>query len=49
MTNSRCVLEVYQSTHRGRRLCKVEVSIQKHSNVVLAGLQGYGQSSAAIL
>lgn len=36
-------------THRRRRLCKVEVSIQKHSDVVLAGLQGNGQGSAAIL
>lgn len=39
----------YWSTHRGRRLCKVEVSVQKHSDVILAGLQGDGQSSAAVL
>ncbi|KAG7223174.1 hypothetical protein INR49_015782, partial [Caranx melampygus] len=32
-----------------RRLCKVEVSVQKHSDVVLAGLQGDGQRSAAVL
>lgn len=37
------------STHRGRRLCKVEVSVQKHSDVVLAGLQGDGQRGAAVL
>lgn len=44
-----CVLAAYLDTHRGWRLCKVEVSVQKHSDVILTGFKGNGQSSAAIL
>lgn len=43
------MLTVFVSTHRRRRLGKVEMSVQKNSDVVLAGLQGDGQSSAAVL
>lgn len=36
-------------TYGGRRLGKVEVSVEKHGDVVLAGLQSDGECSAAIL
>lgn len=43
------VSALHFNTHRGRRLCKIQVSIEKNSDVVLTGLQGNGQSTAAIL